>query len=69
MGKSMLRLLETPVAKKCHKNLMEDQDNTQKILSKSKIILKFLIFQSLLSRFLGILFKCIKELSTPKTGC
>ena len=67
MGKSMLRLLETPVARKCHKNLMEDQDNTQKILSKSKIILKFL--KSLLSRFWGILFKCIKELSTPKTGC
>ena len=65
----MLHLLQTTVARKYHKNLMEDQDNTQNILRKLEIVLKFLIFQSLLSRFLGILFKCIKELSTPKIGC
>ena len=65
----MLRLLQTPAERKCHKNLIEDQNNTQNILSKLEIILKFLLFQSLLSRFLGILFKCIKELSTPIIGC
>ena len=64
----MLRLLQTPVEKKCHKNLTEDQDNTQNILSKLEIIQKFLIFQGELSRFLGILFKCIKELSAPIIG-
>ena len=65
----MLRLLQTPVERKCHENLIGDQSNTQNILIKLEIILKFLIFQSLLSRFLGILFKCIKELSTPIIGC
>ena len=65
----MLHLLQTPVARKCHKNLMEDQVNTQNILRKLEIVLKFLIFQSYLSRFLGILFKCIKELLRPKIGC
>ena len=46
MGKYMLHLLQTPVARKCRKNLMEDQDNAQNILRKFEIVLKFLIFQS-----------------------
>ena len=46
MGKYMLHLLQTPVARKCHKNLMKDQDNTQNILRKLEIVLNFLIFQS-----------------------
>ena len=48
IGKSMLRLLQTPVARKCHKNLMEDQDDTHNILSHET--LKVMILYSLLSR-------------------
>ena len=51
MGKTMLRLLQTPEARKCHKNFIEDQNNTDNILSNLEIVLKVSIFYSLLSIF------------------
>ena len=51
MAKTMLRLLQTPEARKCHKNFIEDQNNTHNILSNLEIVLKVSIFYSLLSIF------------------
>ena len=51
MGKTMLRLLQMPEARKCHKNFMEDQNNTHNILSNLESVRKVLIFYSLLSIF------------------
>ena len=51
IGKTMLRLLQTPKSRKCHKNFMEDQNDTHNILSNLEIVLKVLIFYSLLSIF------------------